>query len=77
VDTLRSLEEALANFAGTSLVISHDRWFLDRLATHILAYEGDSNLVLFEGSYSEYEVRTPHRAAAERNWFADTLKACG
>lgn len=55
VDTLRSLEEALANFAGTSLVISHDRWFLDRLATHILAYEGDSQLVWFEGSYSEYE----------------------
>jgi sulfate-transporting ATPase len=57
VDTLRSLEEALANFAGTSLVISHDRWFLDRLATHILAYEGNSQLVWFEGSYSEYEVR--------------------
>ena len=57
VDTLRSLEEALTNFAGTSLVISHDRWFLDRLTTHILAYEGDSQLVWFEGSYSEYEVR--------------------
>jgi len=55
VDTLRSLEDALGNFAGTSIVISHDRWFLDRLATHILAYEGDSKLVWFEGSYSEYE----------------------
>jgi len=45
-----------ADFAGTSIVISHDRWFLDRLATHIMAYEGDSKVVWFEGSYSEYEA---------------------
>jgi energy-coupling factor transporter ATP-binding protein EcfA2 len=56
VDTLRSLEDALSNFGGTSIIISHDRWFLDRLATHIMAYEGDSKVVWFEGSYSEYEV---------------------
>jgi ATPase subunit of ABC transporter with duplicated ATPase domains len=49
VDTLRALEEAIANFAGTVIVISHDRWFLDRLATHILAYEGDSSTVWYEG----------------------------
>lgn len=55
VDTLRSLEEAIASFAGTCIIISHDRWFLDRLATHILAYEGDSSLVWYEGGYSEYE----------------------
>mmetsp|Transcript_19916 Transcript_19916/g.43567 ORF Transcript_19916/g.43567 Transcript_19916/m.43567 type:complete len:675 (-) Transcript_19916:182-2206(-) len=56
VDTLRSLEEAIDNFAGTTVIISHDRWFLDRLATHIMAYEGDSKVVWFEGSYSEYEA---------------------
>jgi len=56
VDTLRALEEAVANFAGTVIVISHDRWFLDRLATHILAYEGDSATVWYEGGYSEYEA---------------------
>lgn len=56
VDTLRALEEAIANFAGTVIVISHDRWFLDRLATHILAYEGDSSTVWYEGGYSEYEA---------------------
>jgi len=54
VDTLRALEEAVLNFAGTTLCISHDRWFLDRIATHILAFEGDSNVTLFTGSYSEY-----------------------
>eukprot|EP00884_Botryococcus_braunii_P016817 jgi/Botrbrau1/3819/Bobra.0183s0049.1 len=54
VDTLRALEEAIANFAGTVLCISHDRWFLDRLATHILAFEDDGNVVWFEGGYSEY-----------------------
>jgi len=64
VDTLRSLEEALANFAGTSIVISHDRWFLDRLATHILAYEGDSKVVWFEGSYSEYEEDRQRRCGS-------------
>eukprot|EP00775_Hariotina_reticulata_P003964 gene3964-4217_t len=55
VDTLRCLEEAVANFAGSVLVISHDRWFLDRVATHILAFEGDSKVTWFEGGYSEYE----------------------
>src|SRR5262249_19572899 len=56
VNTLRALEEALENFAGCAVVISHDRWFLDRVATHILAFEGDSRVVWFEGNYSEYEV---------------------
>ena len=55
VDTLRALEDAVLNFAGTSLVISHDRWFLDRIATHILAFEGDSHVEWFEGNYQEYE----------------------
>ncbi len=56
VETLRALEEALLAFPGCAIVISHDRWFLDRIATHILAYEGDSEVVWFEGNYSEYEV---------------------
>jgi energy-dependent translational throttle protein EttA len=55
VNALRALEEALENFAGCAVVISHDRWFLDRIATHILAFEGDSQVVWFEGNYSEYE----------------------
>ncbi|CDN30172.1 ABC transporter ATP-binding protein [Mucinivorans hirudinis] len=55
VNTLRALEEGLENFAGCAVVISHDRWFLDRIATHILAFEGDSRVVFFEGGYSEYE----------------------
>ena len=53
---MRALEEALENFAGCVVVISHDRWFLDRIATHILAFEGDSKVVWFEGNYSEYEA---------------------
>jgi len=71
VDTLRALEEALLDFAGCAVVISHDRWFLDRIATHILAFEGDSDVVWFEGNYQDYEVDrhrrlgsaadTPHR----------------
>jgi ATP-binding cassette ChvD family protein len=69
VNTLRALEEGLENFAGCAVVISHDRWFLDRIATHILAFEGDSQVCYFEGSYSEYEENkkkrlgdiTPHR----------------
>ena len=70
VNTLRALEEGLENFAGCAVVVSHDRWFLDRIATHILAFEGDSNVTFFEGSYSEYEefkkkrdggLDTPHR----------------
>ena len=56
VETLRSLEEALLDFPGAAIVISHDRWFLDRVATHILAYEDDSNVVFFEGNYTEYEA---------------------
>ncbi|MFD1217452.1 MULTISPECIES: energy-dependent translational throttle protein EttA [Microbulbifer] len=70
IETLRALEEALLSFPGCAMVISHDRWFLDRVATHILAYEGDSNVVFFEGNYTEYhedfvarngENATPHR----------------
>ena len=54
VETLRALEEAILAFPGSALIISHDRWFLDRVATHILAYEGESDVVFFEGNYSEY-----------------------
>jgi energy-dependent translational throttle protein EttA len=68
VNTLRALEEALENFAGCAVVISHDRWFLDRIATHILAFEGDSKVVWFDGNYSEYEADRKLRlgAAAEQ-----------
>ena len=55
VNTMRALEEALENFAGCAVVISHDRWFLDRIATHILAFEGDSRVFWFEGNFSDYE----------------------
>jgi sulfate-transporting ATPase len=55
VNTLRALEEALENFAGCAVIISHDRWFLDRVATHILAFEGESSVVWYDGNYSEYE----------------------
>ena len=65
VDTLRSLEEALADFAGSAVVISHDRWFLDRIATHILAFEGDSQVVWFEGNYQDYEADRKRRLGAE------------
>jgi energy-dependent translational throttle protein EttA len=61
VDTLRSLEEALTGFAGCAVVISHDRWFLDRIATHILAFEGDSRTVWYEGNYQEYEADRKRR----------------
>ena len=61
VNTLRALEDALENFAGCAVVISHDRWFLDRIATHILAFEGNSNVYFFEGSYSEYEENKKKR----------------
>ena len=74
VNTMRALEEAIQNYAGVVLVISHDRWFLDRVATHILAFEGDSKMFFFPGSWSEYEEdrrkrlgigadATPHRIA--------------
>ncbi len=76
VDTLRALEEALVDFAGCAVVISHDRWFLDRLATHILAFEGNSEVVWFEGNYQEYaadlkrrkgvEADQPHRIAYKK-----------
>ncbi len=65
VNTLRALEEALENFAGCAVVISHDRWFLDRIATHILAFEGDSRTMWFEGNYSEYEADRKKRLGAE------------
>jgi energy-dependent translational throttle protein EttA len=65
VNTLRALEEGLENFAGCALVISHDRWFLDRLATHILAFEGDSQVYWFEGNYSEYEENRRQRLGVE------------
>jgi sulfate-transporting ATPase len=65
VNTLRALEEALLNFAGCAVVISHDRWFLDRIATHILAFEGDSTVVWFEGNYQEYEVDRKRRLGAD------------
>jgi ATP-binding cassette ChvD family protein len=64
VNTLRALEEALENFAGCAVVISHDRWFLDRVATHILAFEGDSRVVWFDGNYSEYEADRRARLGA-------------
>jgi len=76
VNTLRALEEALSNFAGCAVVISHDRWFLDRVATHILAFEGESRVVWFDGNYSEYEeqrrkllgvdAEQPHRIKYKR-----------
>ena len=75
VDTLRSLEEALLRFAGCAIVVSHDRWFLDRLATHILAFEGDSQVFFFNGNFTEYEEDrvkrtgedlTPHRIKYRR-----------
>ena len=64
VDTLRSLEEALLNFGGCAVVISHDRWFLDRIATHMLAFEGDSEVVWFEGNYQDYEADRHRRLGA-------------
>jgi len=64
VDTLRALEDALLNFAGCAVVISHDRWFLDRIATHMLAFEGDSEVVWFEGNYQDYEVDRKRRLGA-------------
>jgi ATP-binding cassette ChvD family protein len=65
VDTLRALEEALLNYAGCAVVISHDRWFLDRIATHILAFEGDSQTVWFEGNYQDYEADRKRRLGAQ------------
>ena len=61
VNTIRALEEGLENFAGCAVVVSHDRWFLDRIATHILAFEGDSQVYFFEGNYQEYEENKKRR----------------
>ena len=68
VNTLRALEDALESFAGSALIISHDRWFLDRVSTHILAFEGDSQAVWFPGNYSEYaeDRRRRYDATADR-----------
>ena len=65
VETLRALEDALLEFAGTLMVISHDRWFLDRIATHILACEGDSQWVFYSGNYQEYEADKKKRLGEE------------
>jgi ATPase subunit of ABC transporter with duplicated ATPase domains len=65
VDTLRALEDALVGFAGCAVVISHDRWFLDRIATHMLAFEGDSHVEWFEGNYQDYEKDKKRRMGAE------------
>jgi ATPase subunit of ABC transporter with duplicated ATPase domains len=65
VDTLRALEEALEDFAGCAVIISHDRWFLDRIATHILAFEGDSHVEWFEGNYQDYERDKMRRLGIE------------
>lgn len=65
VETLRALEDALLEYAGSVLVISHDRWFLDRIATHILAFEGDSHVEFFSGNYQEYEEDKRRRLGEE------------
>jgi ATPase subunit of ABC transporter with duplicated ATPase domains len=65
VNTLRALEEGLEHFAGCAVIISHDRWFLDRVATHILAFEGNSRVHFFEGSYSDYEENRKKRLGDE------------
>jgi sulfate-transporting ATPase len=65
VDTLRALEEALLGFAGCAVVISHDRWFLDRIATHMLAFEGDSEVVWFEGNYADYAADLKRRKGVD------------
>ena len=64
VDTLRALEEALLAFPGCILITSHDRWFLDRIATHIIAFEGDSQVLWFEGNYGDYEANRQKRLGA-------------
>ena len=65
VDTLRALEEALLDYAGCAVVVSHDRWFLDRIATHILAFEGESHVEWFEGNYAAYEADKKRRLGAD------------
>ncbi|MDY4460025.1 MAG: energy-dependent translational throttle protein EttA, partial [Alloprevotella sp.] len=65
VNTLRALEEGLEQFAGCAVVISHDRWFLDRICTHILAFEGNGEVYFYQGSYSDYEVHKAKRLGIE------------
>jgi sulfate-transporting ATPase len=65
VNTIRALEDGLDNFAGCAVIISHDRWFLDRVATHILAFEGDSRVVFFEGNFAEYEKNKKQRLGVD------------
>jgi ATPase subunit of ABC transporter with duplicated ATPase domains len=65
VETLRALEEALLDFPGCAVVVSHDRWFLDRVATHMLAFEGDSRVTWFEGNYADYEADRRRRLGAD------------
>jgi ATPase subunit of ABC transporter with duplicated ATPase domains len=67
VETLRALEEALLEFPGCAIVISHDRWFLDRIATHILAFEGNSQVVWFQGNYTEYDADLHRRLGDDAN----------
>ena len=69
VNTKRALEDGLENFAGCAVVISHDRWFLDRIATHILAFEGDGSVYFFEGDYTEYEENRKARLGDEPKVF--------
>jgi ATPase subunit of ABC transporter with duplicated ATPase domains len=67
VETLRALEQALLEFPGSAIVISHDRWFLDRIATHMLAFEGDSQVSFFAGNYTEYEEDRRKRLGSDAN----------
>ncbi|HRP61382.1 MAG TPA: ATP-binding cassette domain-containing protein, partial [Vicingus sp.] len=69
VNAIRALEEGIENFAGSAVIISHDRWFLDRICTHILAFEGNSEVYFFEGSYSEYEENRRKRLGSEPQRF--------
>jgi translation initiation factor RLI1 len=69
VEVLRSLENAIAEFSGSAAIVSHDRWFLDRLCTHILAFEGDSNVVFFTGNYTDYENDREARLGMRRWWW--------
>ena len=69
VNAIRALEDGLESFAGCAVVISHDRWFLDRICTHILAFEGNSEVVFFEGSYSDYEENRRKRLGTEPTRF--------
>jgi len=86
VDTLRALEDALLGFPGCAVVISHDRWFLDRIATHVLAFEGDSQVTWFEGNFDAYEEHRrsllgrpptgpPNHLQAARAWLRRRLRA--